>query len=118
MKRLLLVFLLLGAVCSYEAAAQDANAKPIKVKLGKTSLSVHPDASYFVKLEDRTIELEQLALDQIDQAWIAAAEALKPEQAMEAFGDKGEYGVVLITFTKKNEAEALKLIQDVKRRKM
>ncbi|MGV3538924.1 MAG: hypothetical protein ACO1OQ_03890 [Rufibacter sp.] len=118
MKKFVLFFLLLGAIGTFEAAAQDTNAKPVKVRLGKTTLQVHPDVMYFIKLEDRTIELEQMALDQLDQAWIAAAESLKPEQAKEEFGDKGEFGVVLITFNKKNESEALKMIQDVKRRKM
>jgi hypothetical protein len=105
-------------VCSFDANAQDANAKPVKVKFGKTVLQINPDAVIFMKVEDRSVEIDQMALDQIDQAWIVAAEALKPTDAQQEFGDKGEFGIVLLTIDKKFEADALKIIQDVKRRKL
>ncbi|WP_207431131.1 hypothetical protein [Sabulibacter ruber] len=118
MKKVLLALLLLGAMSSYEAAAQESSAKPMKVKLGKSVVTVHPEAQYYVKLEDRTLELESLALEQFDANWIASAEALKPAEAQENFGEKGEFGAVLITLNKKYEAEALQLMQDLKRRKL
>ncbi|WP_192821128.1 hypothetical protein [Rufibacter sp. LB8] len=118
MKKVFFFLLLLGALCATEAQAQDANAKPVKVKFGKTVLHINPDAKIFMTLEERPVEIEQMALDQIDQAWILAAEALKPADAQEEFGDKATYGIVLLTIDKKYEADALKIIQDVKRRKM
>lgn len=109
---------MLGVLLTFEATAQDNSAKPKKVKLGKTKLMVHPDAIYMLKLEDKTIEIDLKVLEEIDLSWVVLAESITGEKALVDYGDKGEFGVVLLTFTKEYEPEVLRIMQDAKRKRL
>ncbi len=99
MKGLLLVSFLFCTCAFTSAMAQDMN---------KSNTVIYPRTELLILVRTDTVDYEigTGKLNTIDSDWVASIGVLKDATAVEAFGDRGKDGVIIIALKEDHEAAA------------